>query len=112
MEEVGETAADMKLVEPEREAEALIPSNHSLMVACPPGCVRGKVYFDTNTVANWMRSRRVFPSIEKLKARLVCGICGERPAEIRVISRLTKTKLATLPGMAPDGRSMLGDKKG
>ena len=45
----------MKIVEPPQE---LIPSKMSLTVACPPSCVRGKVYFDSNAVANWLRSRR------------------------------------------------------
>ncbi len=76
MEEVGEAAADMKVAGPPQE---LMPSNMSLMIACPAGCVRGKVYMDSNTVANWLRSRRLFPSIEVLTTRLLCGVCGERP---------------------------------
>ena len=98
----------MKIVELPQE---LMPSNMSLMVACPPDCVRGKVYLDSSAVADWLRSKRLFPSIAALKGRLRCGVCGERPAEIRVIDRLTRTKLAVLPGMASDGRSMLTEKQ-
>ena len=105
MEEVGEAAADMRIIAPDR-ARTFIPNDKSFMVACPPGCVRGKVYFDGNAVVAWLRSRRVIPTVELFTARLVCGVCGEKPAEVRIITQLTRTKLATLPGMSPDGRSM------
>lgn len=68
----------MKLAEPDRTL-AFIPSDKSFMVACPPGCVRCKVYFDSNAVADWLRSRRVIPTVELFTARLVCSVCGEKP---------------------------------
>lgn len=100
----------MKLIVAE-PTPTFIPRDKSLMVACPPGCVRGKVYFDTDAVSGWMRSRHRLPTIEALYERLICGVCGERPAEVRVITKLLRTKLATLPGMTADGRSMLENKK-
>lgn len=103
MEEVREAAADVKLVRPE---PTFLPGDESVMVACPEGCVRVKVYFDGNTLERWMRARGWLPTVEEVRARLVCRVCGERPAEVRSVGKLLTTKLATLPGMAPDGRSM------
>lgn len=95
----------MKIVESD-PARTFIPGDMSLMAACPPGCVRGKVYFNSSAVAGWLRGRRCSATIEALSARLVCGDCGEKPAEIRVITKLLETRLTTLPGMAKDGRSI------
>ena len=106
MEKVSQAEADVKVVARE-QARTLIPKEMSFMVACPPGCIRGKVYFDGDAVAGWLRSRGVIPTVELFTARLMCGVCGEKPAEVRLITQLTRTKLATLPGMAADGRSML-----
>lgn len=106
MEEVGEVEADVRIIASDLK-RSFIPSNMTFMVACPPGCVRGKVYFDSNAVAAWLRVRRAIPTIELFTARLVCGICREKPAEVRLITQLTRTRLATLRGMAADGRSML-----
>lgn len=74
------------------------------MVACPPGCIRAKVYFDSNALIAWLRQRRRPITCEEVKARLRCAVCAERPAEVRIISKLWTFKLATLPGMPPGGR--------
>ena len=108
MEKVGEAAADMKVFDGGR---SFLPHDESVMVACPEGCVRGKVYFDSNTLARWLTARGKASTIEAVRAYLRCRVCGERPAEIRIVGRLRTTKLAVLPGMAPDGRSMLTDKR-
>ena len=107
MEEVREAAADMKVLDGSRN---FLPDNQSIMVACPEGCVRSKVYFDSNTVGRWLRSRGRPSTMEALRAVLVCRVCGERPSEIRIVGKLNTTKLATLPGMASDGRSMAEEK--
>lgn len=88
----------MKLVEPE-PVRTFIPRDRMLMVGCPEGCVRSKVYFSSNAVVTWLAGRRASPTTEALKARLRYSICGKRPIEVRIIGQLYSTKMATLPGM-------------
>ena len=104
MEKVGQAAANVKLVGPAL-TRTFIDRDQSLLVACPPGCVRGKTYFDTNTLCAWLHDRGWPATVETLRARLRYRVCGERPAEVRLVTKLWTFRLATLPGMPPSGRS-------
>lgn len=99
----------MRIIASDRE-RTFIPSNKSLMVACPPGCVRGKVYFDSNAVAAWLRTRRVVPTAELFTARLVCGVRGEKPATFG-LSGSWKRQSWRPAGHGRSARSMLDAKR-
>ncbi len=75
---------------------SFIPRDASIMVACPPGCIWGKVYFDCNELALSLRGRGWPSTFETVKAKLRCGVCGERPVEVREVTKLWNTKLAKL----------------
>lgn len=79
------------------ERRIFIERDASIAVACPDGCVRGSVYFDSNEVAAWLRMSGRESTLEQLGRRLRCSACGKRPATLRHITKLHTTKLASLP---------------